>query len=35
LNPDAAGWAYNHPEEIDTFRKWYYDKGGIAFEMDE
>ena len=35
LNPDAAGWAYNHPEEIDTFRKWYYDKGGIAFEVDE
>ena len=35
LNPDAAGWAYNHNDEIDTFRKWYYTGGGIEFDMDE
>ncbi len=32
LNPDAAGWAYNHNEEIDTFRKWYYTEGGLSFD---
>jgi hypothetical protein len=35
LNPDAASWAYNHGDEIDTFRQWYYAKGGIAFTMEE
>lgn len=32
LNPDAAGWAYNHAEEIDSFRAFYYTGGGMAFE---
>ncbi len=35
LNPDAAGWAYNHPDEIDTFRAYYYTGGGMDFEMEE
>ena len=35
LNPDAAGWAYNHSDEIDTFRKWYYTGGGIEFDLGE
>lgn len=34
LNPDAASWAYNHPGEIETFRQWYYDDGGIAFTTE-
>jgi hypothetical protein len=34
LNPDAASWAYNNYDEIDTFRKWYYEKGGMAFEEE-
>ena len=32
LNPDAAGWAYSHPEEIEMFRTQYYEGGGIAFD---
>jgi hypothetical protein len=34
LNPDAAGWAYGHSDEIDTFRSWYYSEGGIEFEAE-
>jgi hypothetical protein len=35
LNPDAAAWAYNHADEIDSFRMFYYTKGGISFDMEE
>lgn len=35
LNPDAAGWAYNHADEIENFRDFYYTGGGLAFDMDE
>ncbi len=35
LNPDAAGWAYNHPEEIDEFRAFYYTGGGMMFEEED
>jgi len=35
LNPDAAGWAYNHPDEVESFRSFYYTGGGMAFDVDE
>ena len=35
LNPDAAGWAYNHADEIESFRDFYYTGGGLAFDMGE
>jgi hypothetical protein len=35
LNPDAAGWAYNHPDEIANFRAFYYTGGGIDFEFGD
>ena len=31
LNPDAAGWAYSHPDQIEAFRSQYYEGGGIEF----
>jgi hypothetical protein len=31
LNPDAAGWAYGNPEQIEGFRTQYYEGGGIEF----
>jgi hypothetical protein len=35
LNPDAAGWAYNHADAIENFRDFYYEGGGMAFDMDD
>ena len=35
LNPDAAGWAYNHADEIENFRDFYYEGGGMAFDMGD
>ena len=35
LNPDAAGWAYNHADEIENFRVFYYEGGGLEFDMEE
>ena len=35
LNPDAAGWAYNHADEIENFRVFYYEGGGMAFDTGD
>jgi hypothetical protein len=35
LNADAAAWAFNHPDEVDSFRMFYYTKGGMSFDMED